>query len=86
MNHRYWNNTKALQRMYEGMFRITNITLKEYSRPEWFDGLGRPLTSRDSTGRFVNPWQSQSTNGIQSISSICSNSLIGHFHNKGNSM
>ena len=40
------------------------VILEEYSKSEWFDELGRPLTARDSTGRFVNPWQSQSTNGI----------------------
>ena len=40
------------------------VILEEYSKSEWFDALGRPLTARDSTGRFVNPWQSQSTNGV----------------------
>ena len=43
------------------------VTLEEYSKSEWFDALGRPLTARDSTGRFVNPWQSQSTNGVISL-------------------
>jgi hypothetical protein len=46
------------------------VLLKEYSKSEWFDVLGRPLTSRDSTGRFVNPWQSQSTNGVHSLETI----------------
>ncbi len=41
--------------------------VEEYSKSEWFDSLGRPLTARDSTGRFVNPWQSQSTNGVISV-------------------
>lgn len=50
--------------------RTRRILLQEYSKPEWFDRLGRPLTSRDSTGRFVNPWQSQSTNGIHSLGTI----------------
>ena len=43
------------------------VILEEYSKSEWFDELGRPLTARDSTGRFVNPWQSQSTNGVISV-------------------
>ncbi|KAG7370992.1 phospholipase [Nitzschia inconspicua] len=50
--------------------RTRKILLQEYSQPDWFDKFGRPLTSRDSTGRFVNPWQSQSTNGIHSIGTI----------------
>ena len=49
------------------IWRTKHVTLTEYSRPEWFDALGRPLTSRDSTGRFVNPWSSQSTNGVQDL-------------------
>jgi N-acyl-phosphatidylethanolamine-hydrolysing phospholipase D len=50
--------------------KTKKILVKEYTEPDWFDALGRPLTSRDSTGRFVNPWQSQSTNGIHSIGTI----------------
>jgi N-acyl-phosphatidylethanolamine-hydrolysing phospholipase D len=50
--------------------RTKRVTLTEYSKKEWFDELGRPLTSRDETGRFVNPWQSQSTNGVHSLQSI----------------
>lgn len=46
------------------------MILEEYSKAEWFDELGRPLTARDSTGRFVNPWQSQSTNGIHSVDTL----------------
>eukprot|EP00529_Nitzschia_sp_RCC80_P009419 CAMPEP_0113484270 /NCGR_PEP_ID=MMETSP0014_2-20120614/23873_1 /TAXON_ID=2857 /ORGANISM="Nitzschia sp." /LENGTH=796 /DNA_ID=CAMNT_0000377863 /DNA_START=295 /DNA_END=2685 /DNA_ORIENTATION=- /assembly_acc=CAM_ASM_000159 len=52
---------------HRAMVRTRRIMLEEYSRPEWFcRSTGRPLTSRDSTGRFVNPWLSQSTNGIHS--------------------
>jgi N-acyl-phosphatidylethanolamine-hydrolysing phospholipase D len=50
--------------------RTKRVTLTEYSKAEWFDDLGRPLTSRDATGRFVNPWQSQSTNGVHSLQTI----------------
>lgn len=40
-----------------------SLTLTEPSQQSWFDEEGYPLTSREETGRFVNPWQSQSTNG-----------------------
>ena len=54
-----------LARTTRGIFMKTKqIPIHEYTKPEWFDSLGRPLTSRDSTGRFVNPWKSQSTNGV----------------------
>ncbi|KAL9181894.1 hypothetical protein ACHAXT_012237 [Thalassiosira profunda] len=40
------------------------ITLTEPAQRSWFDEEGYPLTSRDpETGRFVNPWLSESTNG-----------------------
>lgn len=49
------------------LLKTKDVVVKEYSCEDWFDELGRPLTSRDSTGRFVNPWQSQTTNGIHSV-------------------
>lgn len=40
------------------------VTLMEPAQQSWFDEEGYPLTSRDpETGRFVNPWLSESTNG-----------------------
>ena len=40
------------------------ITLTEPAQHNWFDAEGYPLTSRDpETGRFVNPWLSESSNG-----------------------
>ena len=66
----YRENILGRYRGWKTRFRTRFFTLTEYSKPEWFDEGGRPLTSRDATGRFVNPWQSQSTNGIQSISTI----------------
>jgi N-acyl-phosphatidylethanolamine-hydrolysing phospholipase D len=60
-----WNDKRD-----KAWVRTLQVLLEEYSKPEWFDSLGRPLTSRDSTGRFVNPWQSQSTNGIHSVETI----------------
>ena len=47
-----------------------SVILTEYSKAEWFDSMGRPLTARDATGRFVNPWQSQSTNGVNSLETL----------------
>jgi N-acyl-phosphatidylethanolamine-hydrolysing phospholipase D len=48
-------------------WKMKPVLVKEYSKPEWFDPLvGRPVTSQDSIGRYVNPWQSQSTNGLHS--------------------
>ncbi|KAL3939309.1 MAG: hypothetical protein SGBAC_005951 [Bacillariaceae sp.] len=52
------------------LLKTKDIVVKEYCQPDWFDELGRPLTSRDSTGRFVNPWQSQTTNGVHSIGTL----------------
>lgn len=47
------------------------FTIEEYALPHWFDPIdGRPLTSRDPAGRFVNPWMSWSTNGVQSVYNI----------------
>ena len=61
---------QVFQKGWEEIIRTKQISLQEYSKPEWFDSLGRPLTARDSTGRFVNPWQSQSTNGVISLENI----------------
>jgi L-ascorbate metabolism protein UlaG (beta-lactamase superfamily) len=47
------------------------VKVREYSEASWFDAAsGRPLVSRDETGRFVNPWLSQSSDGVHPISSI----------------
>eukprot|EP00804_Cyclotella_cryptica_P010392 CCRYP_019956-RA/>CCRYP_019956-RA protein AED:0.00 eAED:-0.00 QI:105/0/0.66/0.66/1/1/3/182/846 len=41
-----------------------SLVLTEPTQTSWFDTEGYPLTSREEeTGRFVNPWLSQSTNG-----------------------
>eukprot|EP00559_Dactyliosolen_fragilissimus_P001155 CAMPEP_0184864186 /NCGR_PEP_ID=MMETSP0580-20130426/14078_1 /TAXON_ID=1118495 /ORGANISM="Dactyliosolen fragilissimus" /LENGTH=450 /DNA_ID=CAMNT_0027362871 /DNA_START=942 /DNA_END=2291 /DNA_ORIENTATION=- len=48
-----------------------SVTLDEPFRKEWFDADGYPLTSRDPlTGRFVNPWSSESSNGSKSLSDV----------------
>jgi N-acyl-phosphatidylethanolamine-hydrolysing phospholipase D len=64
--HEKWTDRK--NRALEYLNR--KVLLREYSLPEWFDVLGRPITSKDSTGRFVNPWQSQSTNGVHSVGTL----------------
>jgi hypothetical protein len=46
-----------------GTAKWKSLTLTEPAKQSWFDAEGYPLTSREETGRFVNPWQSQSTNG-----------------------
>lgn len=44
------------------------ITIDEPFRKEWFTKDGYPLTSRDPlTGRFLNPWNSESTNGFKRL-------------------
>lgn len=44
------------------------VTLTEPSQRSWFDEEGYPLASRDpETGRFVNPWLSESTNGAHGL-------------------
>lgn len=64
---RWQSRTKRLK---DKIFRTNYVTLTEYAESTWFDSVGRPLTSRDKTGRFVNPWQSQSTSGVQSLKDI----------------
>ncbi|GKY90829.1 hypothetical protein MPSEU_000055700 [Mayamaea pseudoterrestris] len=50
---------------------LRQVTLTEYNQLDWFDAYGRPLTSRElGTGRYVNPWKSQSTAGVHSLYSI----------------
>lgn len=65
-----WDQTKELHHNPLLLRTTKRITLKEYSEADWFDALGRPLTSRDQTGRFVNPWQSQSTAGVHGLYAI----------------
>lgn len=47
----------------DGKAKWKSLMLTEPAKQSWFDAEGYPLTSREETGRFVNPWQSQSTNG-----------------------
>lgn len=58
----FWKQSKVLMDQ--------PVTLTEYSEAAWFDDAGRPLTSQDETGRFVNPWLSQSSDGVHSLTSI----------------
>ena len=51
-------------------FSTVPVELHEYSKKSWFDAAGRPIASRDETGRFVNPWMSQSTNGVRTFGTL----------------
>jgi len=47
-----------------GNTKWKGITLTEPAQNSWFDAEGYPKTSRDPiTGRFVNPWSSEKSNG-----------------------
>jgi len=77
LKNRMMHRTRRLQQRAQNMWKNHNkrvtkpVTLTEYSESHWFDSnTGRPLTSRDETGRFVNPWLSQSTSGVHSLASI----------------
>ena len=55
----------------EQEFRKQVFELDEPAKKSWFDSDGYPRTSRDPvTGRFVNPWNSESTNGQHSLADI----------------
>lgn len=57
------------------------VTLTEPSDPSWFDSEGYPLTSRDpDTGRFVNPWLSESSNGKNGLKKFFKWKVVGAFH------
>ena len=54
------------------------VTLTEPSDPSWFDEEGYPLTSRDpETGRFVNPWLSESSNGKNGLKKFFRWKVVG---------
>jgi L-ascorbate metabolism protein UlaG (beta-lactamase superfamily) len=47
------------------------VTITEPFRKEWFTNDGYPFTARDPrTGRFVNPWKSESTNGWKRLEEV----------------
>jgi N-acyl-phosphatidylethanolamine-hydrolysing phospholipase D len=52
------------------ILKLKRVTLSEYTQDNWFDAQGYPLTSRDEAGRFVNPWSSESTNGVQTFNNF----------------
>lgn len=72
--NRNWLQYRTAQNRYRKYYydnyyyRRHRVTLTEYSEPSWFCRVtGRPKASRDATGRFVNPWLSQSADGVKSI-------------------
>mmetsp|Transcript_21353 Transcript_21353/g.46135 ORF Transcript_21353/g.46135 Transcript_21353/m.46135 type:complete len:587 (-) Transcript_21353:189-1949(-) len=47
------------------------VVLDEPASESWFDADGYPRTARDAvSGRFVNPWNSESTNGKHNLSDL----------------
>ncbi|KAL7530269.1 hypothetical protein ACHAWF_003313 [Thalassiosira exigua] len=57
------------------------VTLTEPAQQSWFDKEGYPLTSRDpETGRFVNPWLSESTNGETGLKKFLRWKILGPWH------
>lgn len=58
----------SIHYMEDDIISWKRITLTEPTQESWFDDEGYPLTSRDSeTGRFVNPWLSESSNGENGV-------------------
>eukprot|EP00563_Minutocellus_polymorphus_P001671 CAMPEP_0181042854 /NCGR_PEP_ID=MMETSP1070-20121207/12382_1 /TAXON_ID=265543 /ORGANISM="Minutocellus polymorphus, Strain NH13" /LENGTH=769 /DNA_ID=CAMNT_0023121115 /DNA_START=36 /DNA_END=2345 /DNA_ORIENTATION=+ len=55
----------------EQAFTKQVVELDEPANTSWFDSDGYPRTARDPvTGRFVNPWNSESTDGQHSLADI----------------
>ena len=53
------------------MWKQKTVIIKEPTRNDWFDEYGYPLTSRHwLTNRFVNPWQSESSDGQHSLGKL----------------
>ena len=68
---RHAKQQRQQQQQQDSSSFFHQFTITEYCQPHWFDPIdGRPLTSRDPAGRFVNPWQSWSANGVHAMSSI----------------
>jgi len=63
---------KELQNFRDwALYSRHSITIQEPFKKEWFTVEGYPLTSRDPrTARFVNPWNSESTNGWKQLSEL----------------
>lgn len=63
-----WMRGPGVHYMEDLPFAWKDVTLTEPSHASWFDAEGYPLTSRDpETGRFVNPWLSESSNGENGV-------------------
>ena len=63
-----WMRGPTVHYLEDLPFAWKGVTLTEPSHASWFDAEGYPLTSRDpETGRFVNPWLSESSNGENGV-------------------
>ena len=62
---RWWPGTTT------GEYTNHVVVLDEPASASWFDADGYPRTARDAvSGRFVNPWNSESTNGKHNLSDL----------------
>eukprot|EP00557_Chaetoceros_sp_GSL56_P000309 CAMPEP_0176503520 /NCGR_PEP_ID=MMETSP0200_2-20121128/15408_1 /TAXON_ID=947934 /ORGANISM="Chaetoceros sp., Strain GSL56" /LENGTH=526 /DNA_ID=CAMNT_0017902819 /DNA_START=240 /DNA_END=1817 /DNA_ORIENTATION=- len=76
--NRLLSNTRRRRDRIRGRFQSIaalysrySITINEPFRKSWFTLEGYPLVSKDPyTGRFVNPWNSESTNGFKRIDEV----------------
>lgn len=66
-----------------GLYLRRPVIIDEPMHPDWFTPDGYPITSRNPyTGRFVNPWNSQTTSGLKSLADVWkwkSTRLFGFF-------
>ena len=66
---RIWEHAK--RRRDKLLYSNRPFPMKEPFQQDWFDDYGYPLTSQDPlTDRFVNPWNSESTNGWKRIKDV----------------
>lgn len=63
--------TAGGRRAMGGSYTERRVVLDEPASKDWFDPDGYPRTSVDpETGRFVNPWSSQSTGGNNTLADL----------------
>ena len=76
--NRFLNRTRRRQDQIKGKFQNMSshyvrhvVTIDEPFQKEWFSPEGYPLTSKDPlTDRYVNPWNSVSTNGFKRVEEV----------------
>lgn len=76
--NKFINQTRRRRERIKGRFRSIAsmytkhaITIDEPFRKDWFTAQGYPLASKDPyTDRYVNPWNSESTNGFKTLEEV----------------